>query len=243
MGTRTRLLSSIVAGTLLVALVSGCGKSNPSQGDGGGPGNVGKDGGPSDGGPGDDGGPGAGVSLPGPPLDPTVPVSFSDAVSFIYSGDNPVQTGVAAGAIDERRIVVIRGHVRTRDGQPVKDAVVTVLGGPAFGMTRTRVDGWFDLAANGGGVVKVNIAAAGYFSVQRQAFTPWRDWVVMPEAVLTPVDPNVTSIAPGASSFQVAKGSVVTDSDGTRQAVIFFPPGTTGEAVLPDGGTQTLSTM
>src|SRR5215813_10052243 len=188
MGIRTRLLSKIVAGTLLVASIGGCGKSTPPHGDAGGPGNVGGDGGPGDGGPGD-GGLGAEVSLPGPPLDPTVPVSFPDAVSFIYTGDNPVQTGVAPGAIDEMRVVVIRGHVRTREGQPVKDAVVTVVGGPAFGMTRTRVDGWFDLATNGGGVVKVNIAAPGYFSVQRQALTPWRDWVVMPEAVLTPVDP------------------------------------------------------
>src|SRR5262249_15739068 len=170
-------------------------------------------------------------------------VAFPDAVSFIYTGDNPVQTGVAPRAIDETRVVVIRGHARTRGGQAVKDAGVTVFGGPALGMTRTRVDGGFDLCPSDGVEVKVNIAGRGYFSVQRQAFTPWHDWVGMPEAVLTPVDPNVTAIAPGGPSFQVAKGSVITDSDGTRQAVIFFPPGTTAEAVLPDGGTQTLSTM
>jgi RHS repeat-associated protein len=242
MGIRTRLLSKILAGTLLLTALAGCGKSSTPHGDAGGPGNVGGDGGPGDGGPGD-GGPGEQVSLPGPPLDPTVPTSFSDAVSFIYSGENPVQTGVAPGAIDDRRVVVLRGHVRTREGQPVKGARVTVVGAPEFGMTETRVDGWFDLAVNGGGVVKVNIAAPGYFSVQRQAFTPWRDWVVLPEVVLTPVDPHVTAINPGGSSFQVAKGGVVTDSDGTRQAVILFPPGTTAEAVLPDGGTQTLAMM
>jgi RHS repeat-associated protein len=238
--------SSVCITSLLVLLTTlGCGKHNDGSGGGGSPdsggGNVGNgDSGTPDGGSPDGGGD---VSLVGPPVDPTIPATFSDLIRFIYDGEDPVQTGVVAGAIDDRRVIVLRGHVRSRDGQPVKDAVVTIVGAPEFGSTHTREDGWFDLAANGGGVVKVNVSAPGYFPVQRQAMTPWHRWVVLDEVVLTSIDPSVTSIASGGGAFQVHRGSAVTDNDGIRQQVLLFPPGLTAQSVLPDGGTLTLSNM
>jgi hypothetical protein len=41
--------------------------------------------------------------------------------------------------------------------------------------------------------------------------------------------------------MQVAQGTSQTDSSGTRQATLFFQPGTTATMTLPDGSTQTLS--
>src|SRR5215472_13495692 len=100
--TRWRVVL-VVAGACLTLLAAACGKSHSPQGGSpdAGSGDVGNgDGGP-DGGPADAGG----TSLTGPPVDPTVPSSFSDITRFLYEGDDPVQTGVTPGAIDERRVI------------------------------------------------------------------------------------------------------------------------------------------
>ena len=41
----------------------------------------------------------------------------------------------------------------------------------------------------------------------------------------------------------MARGSVVTDADGTRQATVLFPAGTLAVQVMPDGSTQPLTTL
>ncbi|WP_223641673.1 RHS repeat-associated core domain-containing protein [Corallococcus sp. EGB] len=53
--------------------------------------------------------------------------------------------------------------------------------------------------------------------------------------MLTALDSNVTAITPGAAEFQVARGSVVEDSAGSRQATLLFSPGTQAEVFLRDG--------
>ena len=50
------------------------------------------------------------------PPDPTVATNLSAATQFLYTGTNPVQTGVSAGTIDAKRVAVIRGKVMTREG-------------------------------------------------------------------------------------------------------------------------------
>lgn len=58
------------------------------------------------------------------------------------------------------------------------------------------------------------------------------------------VDPQVTSINLSSSeSIQVANGSIVNDSDGTRQATLLFPQGVQANMTLPDGTTQPLVAM
>ena len=78
-------------------------------------------------------------------------VSTLDATKFLYSGANPIQRGVAPGAI-EAQVAVLRGHVQDRAGAPIDGVRVTVLDHPELGETNTRADGAFDLAVNGGGV-------------------------------------------------------------------------------------------
>src|SRR5439155_8765362 len=43
--------------------------------------------------------------------------------------------------------------------------------------------------------------------------------------------------------IQVARGGVMTDADGSRQATIFFLQGTQATMVLPDGSTQPLTRL
>jgi hypothetical protein len=58
------------------------------------------------------------------------------------------------------------------------------------------------------------------------------------------VDTAVTTIDLSSSvPIQVAQGNQVIDEDGTRQATLLFPQGNQANITLPDGTTQTLTTM
>jgi RHS repeat-associated protein len=178
-----------------------------------------------------------------PLVNPTVPTSLFDATAFLYTGANPIQTGIAPGTIQPRSAAVLRGKVSTPDGWPLPGVIVTVLNHPEFGQTLTRPDGIFDLAINGGGRFSVTYTRAGYVSLQRQVHAPWQDFTQLPEVVMAPLDPQVTVITANAPAMQTARGSVVTDTSGTRQATLLFPAGTAATMTLPGGGTQPLSTL
>lgn len=179
-----------------------------------------------------------------PPLDTTVPTSVYDVTEFLYTGPDPIQTGVAAGAIEQHRAVLLRGKVMSDDGAPLAGVTISLLGHPELGQTLTREDGLFDLAVNGGGVLVVNYARAHYLPAQRKIEARWRDYEWLPDVVLKQRDARVTPIdVSGSTAMQVARGSVVSDADGTRQATVLFPPGTTAELVLPGGGTQPVDNL
>ena len=176
-----------------------------------------------------------------PPLDPTGHTSLAAATEFLYTGSNPIQRGVAPGTIEARRTAVIRGQVKTRDGQPLPGVTITLQGHPEFGHTLSRTDGLFDMVVNGGGILTLNYEKAGYLPAQRKISTPWQDYVWAEEVALIPLDPNATNITLGAATLQVAQGSVEQDEDGQRQATILFPAGTQAELVMPDGSRQPLT--
>jgi len=178
-----------------------------------------------------------------PPLNRTVATTMSDATAFLYSGTTPIQTGVAPGTIQSLRVAVLRGTVRTRDGFPLPAVTITVLGHPEFGQTVTRPDGRFDLAVNGGGPLTLRYTKSGFLDAQRQVSTVWQGNAFAPDVVLIPVDPLVTAVDLTVPTGQVARGSVVSDTDGARQATVLFPPGTTAVMNVPGGGTQPLTTL
>lgn len=178
-----------------------------------------------------------------PPNDPTVATDIADATEFLYTGSNPIQVGVPEGMIEAKRVAVVRGQVRARGGAPIEAVTVSVLGHPEFGSTRTRTDGRFDLAVNGGGLVTIDYQKSGYIPAQRQVHAPWRDYVEADEVVLVPYDAQRTEIQFGAQAMQVARGSRVVDGDGSRQATVLFPAGTQATVTLPDGTTASLDTV
>lgn len=178
-----------------------------------------------------------------PAIDPSVATDIAAATRFIYSGANPIQSGVAPGAIDARYVAVIRGRVLGRDGTPVPAATITVLGHPELGSTVSRADGGFDLAVNGGGVLTLKYDNPSYLPVQRQVSVPWRDFMQAPDVVLLPADSQVTAVTSGASAFQIARGSTVQDESGTRRTALLFPPGTQAQLLLADGTQQPLATL
>ncbi len=125
---------------------------------------------------------------------------------------------------------VTGNHVSTTRG--ISGVTITILNHSEYGQTLSRADGMFDLAVNGGGHVTVEYEKEDYLPAQRQVKVPWQDYVWLPDVIMIPVDPQVTTVDLTSSEpFQVAQGSVVTDDDGTRQAVLMIPQGTTAAVV------------
>lgn len=191
----------------------------------------------------------AGAALPpdpatvAPPLDRSVATRLHTAAAFLYTGNPPIQTGVAPNIIDPVRIAVLRGRVLQRGGAPLSGVVVTVLDHPEFGQTLSRTDGMYDLAVNGGGMLTVVFEKHGFLPAQRAEYAPWQDFGVLPDVILVPLDPAVTPVDLTAGGMQVARGSVVTDADGLRRQTVLFPAGTAAELVMPDGSTVPVSQL
>lgn len=184
----------------------------------------------------------------GPPpggfvIDPTVAPDLFATTQFLYTGPNPVQTGVLAGTIDRLRVAVLRGKVLTRDGAPLAGAAVSILGHPEYGRTASGQDGVYDLVVNGGGPLTLSIAKDGYLSAHRIAQAPWRDFAWADDVALVPLDAKVTAVSMGAGGAQVARGSQVTDADGTRTATLVVPPGTQAAMILPSGAMQPVDAL
>ena len=178
-----------------------------------------------------------------PPIPAGVATDFSSATSFLFTGPNPIQTGVAAETIVAERAAVVRGRALRRDGSPLPGATVKVLGHPELGGTLTRADGMFDLAVNGGGLVTIDLSREGFLPAQRAVQTAWHDYARLADAVLIPLDAAVTVIGAGVAAVQVAQGSPVADIDGARQATLLFPSGTQAGMTLRDGTSRSLSTL
>jgi RHS repeat-associated protein len=180
-----------------------------------------------------------------PPLDPTGANSFFASTNFLYTGQNPVQTGVTPNTIDLKRASILRGKVADGTGAALTGVTISIVGHAEFGQTLSRLDGMFDMAANGGGRLTVRYAKAGYLPAQRQVQTNWQEFTILPDVVLLPRDARATTINFGAglATMQVARGSMQTDADGSRQATVLFPAGTTAALVQPDGSTVPVGTL
>ena len=177
-----------------------------------------------------------------PPLDPTVATTTFAATSFLYTGPNPIQSGVAAGTIQPLRSALIRGMVRARTGDALPGVKVTVLDHPEFGQTLSRADGAFDLVVNGGEPLTVNYQKAGFLPAQRQVSALWQDYAVVESVTLVALDPQVTTVD-FSQPAQVAQGGIVTDESGTRQATVIFKGGTQASLKMPDGTTQPINSI
>ena len=66
-----------------------------------------------------------------PPIDPTKPVNFHEAMRFVYSGPSARQSGVTEAALDPAREAIIRGRVLNGSGQPIAGAKVVAPSHPS----------------------------------------------------------------------------------------------------------------
>lgn len=177
-------------------------------------------------------------------LPPDVVTPFGEGTRFLYTGAQPIQRGVAASAIAPERAAVLRGRATGADGQPLPGVRVSVHGHPEYGHTRTRADGWFDLAVNGGGWLTLHYQKPGYASAQRKLHAPRRDWAVADDVALIATDGQYARIelsGPGAQAPQLYWGNEMQDGRGKRRAAIYFPPGVQASAELPGGQQRPLT--
>ena len=176
------------------------------------------------------------------PIDRTVSTSLVAADGFLFSGTNPVQTGVSSSTIVAATMAVVRGQVSDRSGAPLSGVTITVVDHPEFGSTVTQGDGAFDIAVNGGQVVRLRYELASYLSAERLVQAPWQNYVTADEVTLIPLDGQVTAVDLSSSgNTQVVRGTPSTDTDGTRQATILVPPDTQATMTMPDGSTSPLN--
>jgi len=178
-----------------------------------------------------------------PPVDSGVVTDLNTATEFIYTGDNPIQTGVVSDTIDARQVAVLRGRVLKKDNSPFPGVKITILDHPELGYTYSRDDGMFDMVVNGGGLITINYDQQGSLPAQRQLDVPWQTYAWAPDVVLIPLDTNVTTVNLNqtAEDFVVVQGSVSDDGRGSRQSTLLFPKGVSAELVLPGGTTQSIS--
>jgi RHS repeat-associated protein len=170
------------------------------------------------------------------PLSTTALPSFHSTVKFLYEGSEPLQTGVTAGAIEESLVSVVRGKMLDADDQPLEGVQISILDHHELGATKSRADGMFDLAVNGGGTLTLQFTKEGYMPVQRKITATAGRYETLPDVVLKAYDTKVTVVdLNGAADVQTAQGSPVTDADGTRQSTVIFPEGTSATMKLPDG--------
>jgi hypothetical protein len=123
-----------------------------------------------------------------PALDPTVATTVFAATEFLYTGPDSIQRGVAPGTIELRRAAAIRGKVLDRSGNPISGVRVEIHDRPEFGYTRTRTDGDWDLAINGGGSLTVQFTKQGWLTAHRTVNPAWQEWHELPEVHLVALD-------------------------------------------------------
>jgi RHS repeat-associated protein len=178
-----------------------------------------------------------------PAIDPTVTPTLADTTSFLYTGSNPIQKGVAPGTIDPDLVAVVRGRVLDLDGEAMPGVTVTVGEHDQYGSTLTRADGGYDLAVNADRHHTIRFEADGYPTVQRLARVEPGEWTVLDDVVLTPYDTKSTEIDVDSTEAQTHVATPSSDADGPRTAALLVPKSTGAELVMPDGTTDELDTM
>jgi RHS repeat-associated protein len=166
-----------------------------------------------------------------PPSDPQVVDDWATLYSFLYDGPNPIQREFDIANIPVQRIAVARGRVLDGNAAPLAGVLVRVMYEARLGYTYTRADGSWDMAVVGGGSLDFDFQKTGFIRAQRTVRNvPWNGFAFVEDAALVALDDQVTTLVMGAATpAQFARGSVLADVDGTRQATVLLPAGTSAE--------------
>ena len=167
--------------------------------------------------------------------------SSPTATEFLYTGADPIQKGVAAGAIEPLQAAVLRGRVVRRNGTPIDGVEVTVLDHPELGRTATRTDGGFDIAVNGGGAVTLALRARGLHP-QRSASSRSRRRTTTSSRtiVMVPYEDRVTGVDLSDDGSRSRRARRSPTATARARATLLLDPGTNATATLPDGTTKDL---
>jgi|GEM_PF-614797 len=192
----------------------------------------------------------AGVDIPVDPakIAPVLPTSQFTPIhkqyEFLYTGLNPTQKQVDVEKIEVKRVGLLTGKAFKGDGTALAGVKVSVHNHPEFGYTRTRLNGEFDLVVNGGFVATLNYEKEGLISLQREIKLGWNQTASVDDVTMIPLDEKVTAINLSANQgIQIARSSISTDDDGSRQVMIMFPQGLQASYQLQDGSSHPLTEL
>jgi hypothetical protein len=99
------------------------------------------------------------------------------------------------------RIAEMHAELAKKD-PALNDAIVNH---PEFGQTKTRADGMFDLAVNGGTQLLIRYRKAGYLEVQRPGQPTVNDWRVSSSHPPTCFTTTCAPVSPNASGSDTNK--------------------------------------
>ena len=153
------------------------------------------------------------------------------------------QPGLVMGSLDAARVSYARGRVLDPVGEPIQGARVAAQGQDELGWAVTDARGDYELVYHGGGRVVFEVSAEGFLPIQQHDRVEWGSFWDREDAILTPLDASVTSVASGAQTATVHVGPMVVDERGERQASLLFKPGTRGTMRMADGTTRELPMM
>lgn len=160
------------------------------------------------------------------------------SAAFLYTGDDPVQTGVEPGTIDQSRAAVLRGRVIDRTDDPLPGVTIAVQDAPRYGSTTTRASGGFDMVVNGGHQVTLVYALDGFLPAQRTVAVPVRDFVTIDAVALVPETGPPTTVRSDETRAQVVTAGESVDEDGRRRPALVVPPETSAATSGSGGGVQ-----
>ncbi|MCL4863415.1 MAG: hypothetical protein KJZ93_28685, partial [Caldilineaceae bacterium] len=175
-----------------------------------------------------------------PPVDLSAPTDIFAATRFLYTGSTPLQIEVAPDLITPLRVAVLHGQVLNQAGDPLPGVEVAIAGRPEYGCTFSSTDGAYDLVVNAGDTLTLRFRLANHLVADRPVTPLARDYLTLDDVVLLPYDSQVTAID-FSEPMQIARGSQVNDSSGSRQATLLFPQNAAPQFVMADGSVRAAS--
>lgn len=179
-----------------------------------------------------------------PKEDFTTSKPLSNSLDFLYKGEKPIQIGVAANTLDEKRTCLLKGRIKNSNNQYLKDVRVEIINHPEYGYTLTNESGEFNLLVNGGKQHTVIYTKQDFLKVQRIVITGWESYYVIPEVVMINRSSESVNVQlANTTQMTSIRGAANTDEHGSRSASIFIPTGTKANKVKPDGSLVPISTL
>lgn len=156
-------------------------------------------------------------------------IAIPTLATLLYTGTDPVQTGLTPGVIEPDKVAILHGKVVTNDGEPLSEVTITVAHHLEFGQTVTDCNGIFNLAVNGEEELIINYQKAGYLPLQRRAIPYSQKYVPINEIILIPMTSQSTQIDLNANIPMQAVQNVVQNqlrsgSDNNKMLVTMLFP-------------------
>ncbi|EDN71518.1 protein containing RHS repeats [Beggiatoa sp. PS] len=160
--------------------------------------------------------------------------TLASGTEFLYTGADALQKCVAEGTIRSSRVAILRGKVMNAQGQPLPEVQVSVDSHAEYGYTFTDDKGEFTLAVNGGGSsLTLNYETSGYMPTQREIRAIRQEYVWVNDVAMIPPDQGA-GLDLSTLTTQTVETPVSNDADGSRQAIVIFPPETKATMTLPN---------